>query len=147
MRVNAEAFEREFIGHVARINPQIDTASRTFQVEVHIPNEKHLLKPGAFVRARIFTHFDDRVVFIPYESVVTFAGISKVFTVVNDKAVENIVELGIRRGEYVEAASGLKGVESVVVEGASKLATGVAVTLRSVPGAATRPSTGNSVAP
>ena len=52
----------------------------------------------------------------------------KVFTVdPNGKAVEHQLQLGDNRGEIVEVLKGLEGTESVVIEGASRLATGVAV--------------------
>jgi multidrug efflux pump subunit AcrA (membrane-fusion protein) len=63
-----------------------------------------------------------------------------VYTVKDNKAVEVNVEPGEARAEnntYVEIASGLKGGESVVTTGMSKLATGVPVTIRSATAART----------
>src|SRR5262249_40922837 len=128
--VSIEAYQRRFEGHVSRINPQIDDKNRTFQIEVVIANPEHLLPPGAFARAQVHTHTDERVVFVPQEAVVSFAGVNKVFTVSDGKAVEHAIELGERQGDYVEAARGLSGTEAVVVGGASKLAHGVAVTVQ-----------------
>lgn len=36
----------EFVGHISRISPSADQNSRSFEVEVTIPNEQGLLKPG-----------------------------------------------------------------------------------------------------
>jgi multidrug efflux pump subunit AcrA (membrane-fusion protein) len=134
VKANVEAYPKvDFQGTVSRVNPQIEPENRTFSIEVLIPNDDHRLKPGAFARASVQTRVDDRVVFVPQESVITFAGVNKVFTVKNDKAVEVNVDPGESRAEnnaYVEIVSGLKGGESVVVSGTSKLATGVPVTLR-----------------
>jgi multidrug efflux pump subunit AcrA (membrane-fusion protein) len=126
-RLNVEAAADEFTGEVARINPQIDPTNRTFDVEIIVKNEKHLLHPGAFARARIETHVDPRVVFVPLEAVVSFAGVNKVFVVEDGKAREILVELGDRQGDWLQVPSGLRGDESVVVSGNSKLATGMAV--------------------
>jgi RND family efflux transporter MFP subunit len=142
VRVNVEAYEEEFVGRVARINPQVDPANRTFQIEVTIGNPKHVLKPGSFAKGRVLTRMDQRAVFVPQEAVVTFAGTSKVFTVSGGKAVEHVVELGETRGEFVETTSGLSGAETVVVDGASKLAAGVAVTVKGE--GASRPATGGA---
>ena len=38
---------------IARISPQVDPGSRTFQIEVVIPNAEGLLCPGGFARARV----------------------------------------------------------------------------------------------
>jgi hypothetical protein len=70
---------------------------------------------------------------VPQESVVTFAGVNKVFTVKDGKAAEIGVELGDRDGDEVEVLKGLKGNESVVVSGTSKLATGVPVDVKAAP--------------
>jgi RND family efflux transporter MFP subunit len=131
VRVRIEAYRDEFEGRITRINPQIDPANRTFQIEVLVPNEQRLLKPGAFAQASVQTRQDENVVFVPRNAVVTFAGVDKVFTVDDQgKAVEHQVQLGPARGELVEVAKGLTGNEAVVIEGASRLATGVAVTVK-----------------
>lgn len=135
VQVRVEAYDEVFTGTVARINPQVDPANRTFPIEVNIPNEKHQLKAGSFARAQVQTRVDEKVSFVPYESIVTFVGINKVFTVEADKAVEHAIELGERRGDYVEAIGKLS-TNAVVVGGVSKLADGVAVTLRQTQDAA-----------
>ena len=75
------------------------------------------------------------VVFVPQESIVTFAGVNKVFTVKDGKAAEVPVDLGDRDRDEVEVVKGLKGNEQVVVSGTSKLATGVAVSVKIDPAA------------
>src|SRR5205807_1454928 len=99
-------------------------------VEVLVPNHEHLLKPGAFARAFVQTRVDPRIVFIPQQAVISFAGTNKVFTIAAGKASEKLVETGEHQGELVEILSGLDGSESIVVDGASKLATGVSVAPR-----------------
>jgi multidrug efflux pump subunit AcrA (membrane-fusion protein) len=141
VRVSVESSTQEFWGEVARINPQIDPANRTFEVEVGIPNPEHLLHPGAFVRARIQTRLDPAVVFVPQEALISFAGVNKVFTVEGDKAREIEITPGERKGDWIEAKKGLKGDESVVVSGNSKLATGVLVAVKADEHRATDPAT------
>jgi len=132
--VNIEAYPNEtFRGQIARINPQIDPANRTFQIEVVVPNEKHQLPPGAFARGLVQTRVDQSVVFVPLEAVVSFAGVNKVFTVKDNKAVEIVVDLGIRRGNTVEVIKGVSPNDNVVVSGTSKLASGVPVAVQSAP--------------
>jgi len=143
--VSVESSTGKFEGKVARINPQIDPANRTFEVEISVPNPKRALKPGAFARALIQTHVDSTVYFVPQDAVVSFAGVNKVFTVADKKAQEIRVDLGDRLGDWIEITNGLTGKEEVVVAGTSKLATGVAVEVkpleatRAPDGAATQP--------
>jgi multidrug efflux pump subunit AcrA (membrane-fusion protein) len=125
--VRVDAYDREFAGQVARISPQVDPGSRTFQIEVVIPNGGGLLRPGGFARARVETRQQDNVVFVPRDAVVTFAGVTKVFTVKDGKAQEVVVEVAPASGAEIEVTRGLKGGESIIVKGANRLATGVPV--------------------
>jgi multidrug efflux pump subunit AcrA (membrane-fusion protein) len=137
VRVTVEAYRDAFAGKVTRINPQVDPASRNFTVEIVVPNEKNLLRAGGFARAQIQTRTDGNVLFVPVSSVVSFAGVNRVYLVEDDKAVERPVELGDRAGELVEVRAGLKPGDRVVIAGAGKLAGGTPVQAT----AATQPTT------
>jgi len=126
VRVWVDAYGEPVEGRVARVSPRIDPQSRTFQVEVHIPNDSGRLKPGAFARGAIQTRVDDGVAFVPEAAVVTFAGVQKVFSVADGRAVEHRVRLGDRADGLVEIAGGL-GASSVVIRGAAGLTDGVLV--------------------
>jgi RND family efflux transporter MFP subunit len=134
--VRVEAYPDAFQGVVKRINPQIDRDSRSFEVEIVVPNPKGLLRSGAFARGSIATHVDENVVFIPQEAVVSFAGVRKAFTVADGKAVEHQIATGIRDGAYLEITQGLDKAQDVVMAGAGRLANGTPVTLK----ATTRPA-------
>jgi multidrug efflux pump subunit AcrA (membrane-fusion protein) len=86
------------------------------------------------------------VTFAPAKSVISFAGISKMFTVKGGKAVEARVTTGAKRGDWVEIVSGLKGEQQVVAEGADKLANGIPVKMegRQAVESATRPAVAES---
>jgi RND family efflux transporter MFP subunit len=130
------------VGNVSRVNPQVDQATRTFQVEILVPNEKGLLRPGAFAKGSIHTSTDKAVTFAPAKSVISFAGVSKIFTVKDGKAVESRLTLGVKRGDWVEVVSGLKGEQQVVADGAAKLANGIPVSVQT-----TQPAVAESRAP
>lgn len=124
-----EAYPEPVTGQVARISPSINPQSRTFQIEAHIPNDSARLKPGAFARGRISIARDEGVTFVPRSAVVTFAGVQKVFSVADGKAVEHRVQLGVRDGEYVEIRGGLPAAE-VVTTGAAGLSAGAPVRVK-----------------
>jgi RND family efflux transporter MFP subunit len=155
VRLSVEAWPDTFEGRIARINPQVDLANRTFQIEALVPNDKQKLKAGSFARGEVMVGQEQHVVFVPIESVVSFAGTNTVYTVRDDKDKHAVaaavnVEMGNREGNLIEITKGLKGDESVVVSGNSKLADGVKVTVKSekeilgnattVPGATSRES-------
>jgi multidrug efflux pump subunit AcrA (membrane-fusion protein) len=133
--VRVDAYDREFAGRVARISPQVDPGSRTFQIEIVIPNGEGLLRPGGFARARVETRLQDNVVFVPRDAVVTFAGVTKVFTVKDGKAQELVVDVAPTSGAEIEVTRGLKGGEAIIVKGANRLATGVPVAADAAPAA------------
>jgi multidrug efflux pump subunit AcrA (membrane-fusion protein) len=138
--VSVEAYNDVFTGQVARINPAIDLASRTFEVEVTVPNADGRLQPGGFARGSILTYTDENVLFVPREALVTFAGVSKVFTVADGKAVDHTVQVGVTLDGQVEIVKGLKaGAGDVVVGGAAKLAGGAPVTAKPATQPATAP--------
>jgi RND family efflux transporter MFP subunit len=143
-RVKSEAFEQPFDGTLSRVNPQIDPASRNFEVEVDVPNADQRLKPGAFVRVSILTHRDPHAVYVPRKAVSSFAGLTKCFAVDNGRAREVLVTLGEGDDEWVEVTKGLKGDETLTVGGGSGLVSGSEVAIRdeaaaTKPGAATAP--------
>ncbi len=140
VEVRVAAYDRAFWGVVARVNPQIAKDSRTFEIEVVVENADRLLRSGAFARAWVHTRTEDGVVFVPQEAVVSFAGVNKVFTVRDGKAVEVLIEPGDTREEWTEVAKGLTGKEQVVVMGQSRLAMGVPVRIRQSDGGS--PTTG-----
>lgn len=133
-------------GRVARVNPTVDTANRTFEVEVWVPNRERLLKSGSFATASILLGADADAVTVPEEAIVRYAGVTKLFTVVDDKAVVVPVELGSRLDisgpagavhRWVEVSGSLAVGVPVVTSGHSQLSDGASVRVRDVPRSAT----------
>lgn len=133
VRMSPDSGDAEAWGTVTRINPQIDPANRTFEVEVLLPNAEHRLKAGAFAAARVQTRKEANVLFVPQEAVVSFAGVDKVFLVKDATAVERVVTLGEQKdGNWVEIRASLSPGDEVVVAGTSKLADGVRVVVKPI---------------
>jgi RND family efflux transporter MFP subunit len=137
LEVEAHPGQR-FPGKVARINPTIDRASRTFQVEILVPNEDRKLSPGSFAKASIFTKVDPKARTVPEEALVTFAGITKVFVIENDHSREVHVKPGARlpvagpsrQRTWIEVEGDLPEGAMVATSGHSQLSNGKAVRLR-----------------
>jgi RND family efflux transporter MFP subunit len=116
VRVTIEGDPALYTGRVTRLSPAIQEQSRTLTVEAEVPNERGTLRPGAFARAEIVTSTDQPALFVPAQAIVVFAGIEKVITVQDGKAVERRVQTGRHDGERVEIVEGLRAGEPVVVE-------------------------------
>ncbi len=129
VRVHVEGDDTEHPGRVARLSPAITEDSRTLLVEVEVANRTGRLRPGAFATGEIVIDRDDPAIIIPASAIVTFAGIDKVVTIDDGKAVERRVDLGRREGDRVEVVEGLRAGERVIVE-PGNLVSGDAVTVR-----------------
>lgn len=133
VKVAADVYPgREFAGRVSRIAPALDPATRTFEVEVTVPNASMELRPGMYAR----TSFDmgaEEGVTVPDVAVQRLAGTNDryVYVVSDGKAERRMVTVGRQMDDRIEITSGLVVGESVVTAGASRLHGGVAVTVLS----------------
>lgn len=114
VRVTVEGEDGEYSGRVARLSPAFQEQSRTLIVEAEVDNQNGRLRPGAFVKVEIETASTDEVVMVPLSAIVTFAGIQKVFTVKDGKAVEKNVIVGRRANDWV-VVEGLDASTPVVI--------------------------------
>jgi RND family efflux transporter MFP subunit len=124
--------DRTFEGKVSRVNPSVDPVSRTFQVEALAPNAERLLRPGGFAKAVIVTASESDAITVPLESIVQYAGVTKLFVVEGDevRAVDDL-ELGKEGSGWVEVSSAaMPDSGSVVTTGHSKLAGGSRIVVR-----------------
>jgi membrane fusion protein, multidrug efflux system len=119
-----------FEGRVARINPSVDTVSRTFQVEAVVPNNRGLLRPGGFAKATIQVEKNAEAKVVPLEAVVRYAGVTKVFVVEGEKSRSINVETGLEGPGWVEVFGDLPKDARVVVTGQTQLADGTTVAIR-----------------
>jgi RND family efflux transporter MFP subunit len=124
--VSVEGEAQAFSGKVVRIAPALEEASRSLIVEAEVDNARGLLRPGSFARAEIVTDSGSDSIVVPASAVVVFAGIEKVVTVKDGKALERPVTTGRRTEQLVEILSGLDQGVPVVVE-PGNLSTGTAV--------------------
>lgn len=148
VRVEVEAYpDQTHPGTITRVSPVVDVESRSFQVEASVPNPKGLLKPGFFAKASILVGAERNVPFVPEEAVASFAGIVKVYAIVDGKAEERRVKTGVRRDGRVEILDGVKVGETVATSSLGQLATGTAVTLQAEPRNGSGPAKGESAPP
>ncbi|HUE16110.1 MAG TPA: efflux RND transporter periplasmic adaptor subunit, partial [Planctomycetaceae bacterium] len=139
-KITTAAYDCTFEGTVTRINPAVDPATRTFEVEILLPNANGALKSGSFAKAAIETRFDPAVPTVPLEAIVRFAGITKIFVVEKGRVREFQVSTGIASDQWVEIdGARLPTSAQVVTSGQTVLADGAAVYVRA-PAVTTRGS-------
>jgi len=148
VRVEVEAYpDQTYPGTITRVSPTVEVESRSFQVEASVPNPKGLLKPGFFAKASILVGAERNVPFVPEEAVVSFAGIVKVYAIIEGKAEERRVKTGVRRDGRVEILDGVKVGETIATSSLGQLATGTAVTVQAGPRNGGGPTTGENGRP
>ena len=117
-----------FTGTVYLIHPTIDSETRTFQVEVTLPNSDNRVRSGMFARV-IFNFGAKKNVVVPDMAVVkqTGSGNRYVYVYNDGKVSFNKVELGQRLGDSYELISGVTSGSDVVISGQSRLNDGIEV--------------------
>lgn len=131
VELSIDAYPKEvFKATVSRVSPSVDPESRTFAIEAIVPNSEHRLKHGAFAKASIITRAESQAVTVPLESVVSFAGVTKVFAVEGGKAHGVEIELGVQGKGWVEVIGPLQGGTQVVTNGQTQLADGTPIEIR-----------------
>lgn len=121
-----------FAGSVYTIHPEINQATRTFQVEVTINNGSGKVSAGMFARVK-FTYGSVNHIVVPDRAIVKMqgAGIRYVYVYNSNGTVRYVeVKLGKRLGDRYEILSGLSNGDQVVVAGQSRLTDGAKVELQ-----------------
>lgn len=121
-----------FAGTVYLIHPTIDAATRTFKVEITVPNADGRIHTGMFARVDINYGTASHVV-VPDRAVVkqTGSGVRYVYTYKDGVVTYCPVELGQRLDNRYELLSGIENGVDVVISGQTRLGDGVKVKLAS----------------
>lgn len=127
--ISVDIFPGEsFEGKVSRIAPALDAATRTFSVEITIPNANERLRPGMFARAT-FHLGEIEGVMVDDVAVQKQAGSAERFVyVINNGVAEfRFVRDGRRVGSKVSIVEGLEAGEQVATTSFVRLTDGKAV--------------------
>src|ERR1700722_9948795 len=133
--IQTETYPQLFTGQITAVAPQADQKSRTFQVEVTIPNPQGLLKSGMVAtlvlgQAKLATP----LVVVPISAIVSSGDGSKTFSVFvavhegdKDVARRRTVQPGAAFGNLVSIQKGVNLGERVLLNGATLVNDGQAV--------------------
>ncbi|MGE4587667.1 MAG: efflux RND transporter periplasmic adaptor subunit [Mangrovibacterium sp.] len=122
--------QREFRGTVKTVYPTIDPASRTFQVEVQLPNPDYALRPGMYGTIRFFIG-ETETILVPAMAVLKLQGSNEryVFLYENGKARRVTVTVGRRFDDKLEIISeAIREGAEMVVTGQGRLIDGTEIT-------------------
>ena len=131
VNVKVEVFGDEiFHGKVSLIYPTVDPQTRTFPVEIKLPNKDLKVRPGMFARVTMNFGTQNHVV-APDLSIIKQAGSGDryIYVYKDGKVSYNKVLLGRRMDDKYEIISGVSDGDQVVVAGQSRLTNGAEVSV------------------
>ena len=114
VRVTVEGGTNVYMGRIVRLSPTITAQNRILVVEAEVRNNGQL-RPGSFARADIVANEKSLAAAVPTNAIVSFAGIDKVVTIQDGKAVEKPITLGRRSGEWTEILSGINVGDTIII--------------------------------
>lgn len=134
--ITTQSIIQPTMGTVSKISPSVDRTTRTFLVEVEVPNESGQLKPGSFAKASILVGESEQSITVPASAIYSLAGIQKIFLIQDGIAKEHHVQLGEQTRDWVEIISPKIAPDArVVTSGQRLLSTGIRVMERTLDGA------------
>jgi len=140
VRLSGDAFSGSAVeGKITAISPDVDSSTRNVRVEATVDNAGEHLHPGMYVDIAVELPGSDKVLTIPATAVL-YAPFGDTVYVVDEKTDEKtkekqlivrqqIVRLGVRKGDFVAVISGLKAGDTIVTSGVFRLRPGGAVTI------------------
>ena len=131
VNVKVEVYGDEiFHGKVSLIYPTVDPQTRTFPVEIKLPNKDLKVRPGMFARVTMNFGTQNHVV-APDLSIIKQAGSGDryIYVYKDGKVSYNKVLLGRRMDDKYEIISGVSDGDQVVVAGQSRLTNGAEVSV------------------
>lgn len=124
----ADGTEHPEMGSVIASAQSINAETGTYTIEAAFPNPKSVLLPGQFARIRAKAREIENAVVIPRKAVVELQGRFRAYVVNQQQQVEVVdIDLGPNVGNEVVIKTGLKGGETIIVEGLQKVRPGMQV--------------------
>ncbi|MBU6452751.1 MAG: efflux RND transporter periplasmic adaptor subunit [Cyanobacteria bacterium REEB67] len=126
--------KKDFSGTVTNISGGLDPATKTLQVEIHVPNGDHQLLPGMYAKVRFQATSTLRLPIVPATILQTKADGSFAFTI-DDKNRVHMHKLDIGRdlGGIFEISNGIVAGQKVIVNPPDNLVEGELVAPQVVP--------------
>lgn len=124
---------REFVGAVDHVGASVDRSSRTFTVEVVVPNPGLHMKPGMVANIQIAREQLTDALVVPRHAVLRREGGYQVYIAIPHgdgwRAEARPVVPGVARGDDVVITAGLEAGEWIVVVGQQRVAQGDALVI------------------
>jgi RND family efflux transporter MFP subunit len=118
VKLEVAGIDRPPDASVCRISPVVTQTSRAVRLEADVPNAAAKLQAGLFAEAEIVVDSEARALSVPASAVTRFAGVQKVWQVVDGQARQVSVRTGREDEGRIEILSGLEAGDQVVATAA-----------------------------
>lgn len=115
-------------GNIARMNPALNKSTRTFLVEIHVPNPKLELRPGMLASVKLYLG-KTRTILVPNDAILKVPGsnIEYAYVINGNRAERREVQTGKYFNDMVSVTAGLKPNEEIVIVGQANIKDGTVV--------------------
>jgi RND family efflux transporter MFP subunit len=128
VQVRVKALDRTFSGKITRFADSVNTATRTMDTQVDVPNPNLILIPGMYAEAILSLEKYAGALSIPLEGFTMQGGSSIAYVVGPDHKIGiRKIRLGLETADFAEVLSGLEPNELVVTGNRSQLTEGQVV--------------------
>lgn len=126
---------------VREINPSLNSQSRSLTAEARLAANDPRLKPGMFVQVRLIAAHAVDAVMVPQSALLEVAGLTKLFTVRDGKAVEHRITPGTQTDGLVEVSGApIQPGDTVVTSSLPSLVTGAELAVKNEPAKTANPA-------
>jgi membrane fusion protein, multidrug efflux system len=113
-----EAGASPLVTAISRISPTVMQSSRSILIEADVPNPDLKLQAGLFAEAELVVDPNSQAIVVPVSAVSRFAGVQKVWIVVDGVAKQQTVRTGREDKSRVEIVEGLSPGSQLVLNAA-----------------------------
>lgn len=117
--VTVDAFpNRQFTGEITRLSEAVDLSTRTMAVEIGVPNNDHLLKPGMFASVTVIVNEHKDAITVPTQALLKDDRGNFVYILgADNSAHRKDIKQGIEQGSRTEILSGLGESDRIITTG------------------------------
>ncbi|MGQ0441972.1 MAG: efflux RND transporter periplasmic adaptor subunit [Methylophilaceae bacterium] len=120
VKLTTPTSDKEVTSVIRELKPQVMANNRTIDVTADIQDEADW-QPGASVNGKVLLGERVSAILVPEQSVVLRPAGEVVYEIVKDEAVQRVVKTGLQQNGMVEILEGLKGGETIAMDGAAFL--------------------------
>jgi len=137
VRIEIDSLSRTFAGAITRFTHKVDTATRTMDVEVEVPNPDFKIIPGVYASVTLTLEKRLKALALPVQAVSRTRGNSVLVVTAANEVEERTVKLGLATPDKIEVLDGVKEGELVLIGSRAQLRPGQKVIPKIVAAAVT----------